>query len=153
MNGRSFRAISPKLGLDISTLSKIKNEDGGIGIDVLLRLRDAWQMSLDEILGLPPLTKIEAPPATAAADPWPRRADAARFAMTKGIPAHVIESVRARFSDALFSNRTRQWWGDRFVEAHKAFLQDQEQIRRVVSERDAAPAAPDASRGRTRRAV
>ena len=54
---RSHRKLEERLGVDIATLSKIRNrkEQAAIGINLLLKLRTALGVSIDDILGLEPL--------------------------------------------------------------------------------------------------
>lgn len=51
----THRKAAEELGIDIATLSKIRQLKGGIGVHLLLRLRDALQKPIDEILGLAPV--------------------------------------------------------------------------------------------------
>lgn len=51
------RDMAREWGVDISTISKVMNRKGGIGVWLLMRLRERTGTSIDEILGLPSLKK------------------------------------------------------------------------------------------------
>lgn len=52
---RSHHALAKDLGIDVATLSRIRNLKGGIGVHQLLRLRELTQTPLDDLLGLAPV--------------------------------------------------------------------------------------------------
>jgi hypothetical protein len=52
---KSERAIAPLLGISQASLNEIRNKKGPLGLHVLLALRTAMRMSIDELLGLPSL--------------------------------------------------------------------------------------------------
>lgn len=52
----SQRAIAKELGITQPILSQILREGSGVGINAILALRVSLQMSVEEILGLEPLT-------------------------------------------------------------------------------------------------
>lgn len=56
--GKSERVIAKEMGITQPALNKIRHADGALGVNALLALREALRMSLDDLLGLPPIAAM-----------------------------------------------------------------------------------------------
>ncbi len=57
----SENSIAPKIGLTQSVLNSIRAGRGGAGLAALVAIRNYTGLTLDEILGLPPVDTVKAP--------------------------------------------------------------------------------------------
>lgn len=98
------KPVADLLGIQQATVSDLVNIKRGVRLEVVIAIRNAVGVSLDELLELPPPTGKSA---NAEADRYPNRAIAVQLARAAGVPD--VERVR-KFDPKIDNDRPAAWW-------------------------------------------